>query len=71
MECSFQGVWDSVGSSLLFAWINWFEKHLPTIWNMVQACLMCLVWQEHIIHTFEDNKKPIDLLKSLLFGSLF
>ena len=27
-------------SSLLFAWRNWFGKHLSTIWNMVPTCLM-------------------------------
>ena len=57
-------------SSLLFAWRNWFGKHLSTIWNMVPACLMWLVWQEHNTHTLEDNERLLDLLKFLLFGAL-
>lgn len=44
-------------SSLLFAWRNWFGKHLPTIWNMVPECLMWLVWTEHNTHIFEDNER--------------
>ena len=56
---------------LLFAWRNWFGKHLSIIWNMVSACLMWLVCQECNNHIFEDNERPLDLLKSLLFGTLF
>ena len=58
-------------SSLLFAWRNWFGKHLSTIWNMVPTCLMWLVWQECNICTFKNNERPLDLLKSLLFSALF
>ena len=38
---------------------------------MVLACLMWLVWQECNTHIFEDNERPLDLLKSLLRGTLF
>ena len=58
-------------SSVLFDWRNWFEKHLSTIWNMVLACLMWLVWTEHNTRIFEANERPSDLLKALLFGTLF
>ena len=51
-------------ASLLFSWRNWLGKHLSNIWNMVPACLMWLVWQEHNTHTFEDFERPLDLLKS-------
>ena len=54
-----------------FIWRNWFGKHLSTIWNMVLACLMWLVWHEHNTHTFEDKERTLDHLKSLLFGTLF
>ena len=56
---------------LLFAWRNWFGKHLSITWNMVPACLMWLVCQERNNHIFEDNERPLDLLKSLLFGTVF
>lgn len=58
-------------SSLLFACRNWFRKPLSTTWNMVLACLMWLVWQEHNTLTCEDIERPLDLLKSLPFGTLF
>ena len=38
---------------------------------MVWACLMWLVWWERNTCIFEDNERPIDLLKYLLFGTLF
>ena len=44
---------------------------MSTTWNMVLPCLICLVWQEQNTHTFEDIERPLDLLKSLLFGTLF
>ena len=58
-------------SSLLLAWRNWFGKHLSTIWNMVPACLMWLVWTKRNTRIFEDNERTLDLLKALLFGTLF
>ena len=58
-------------SSLLFPWRNWFGKHLSTIWNMVPACLMWLVWTERNTCTFEENERTLDLLKALLFSTLF
>ena len=58
-------------SSLLVPWRNWFGKHLSTIWNMVLACLMWLVWTERNKRIFEDKEGTLDLLKALLFGTLF
>ena len=57
-------------SSLLFAWRNWFGKHLSTIWNMVLACLMWLVWQEHNTHTSENFFSLVLCLGGLVFGIL-
>ena len=76
MEQSFCSVWDpwvmprSV-SSFFFMWRNWFGRHRSTIWNMVPACLMWLVWQKRNTHTFEEKERTLDHLKSLLFGTLF
>ena len=58
-------------SSFFFTWRNWFGKHRSTIWNMVPACLMWLVWQERNTRTLEDKERTLDHLKSLLFGTLF
>ena len=58
-------------SSFFFIWRNWFGKHLSTVWNMVLACLMWLVWQERNARIFEDNERTLDHLKSLIFGALF
>ena len=57
--------------SLLFAWENWFRKQQSTICNMIPGCLQWLVWQERNNHIFEDNERSLDLLKHLLFGTLF
>ena len=35
------------------------------------GCLMWLVWRERNSHTSEDIERPVDLLKSLLAGTLF
>ena len=58
-------------SSFFSMWRNWFGRHRSTIWNMVPACLVWLVWQECNTRTFEDNERTLDHLKSLLFGTLF
>ena len=58
-------------SSLLFTWRNWFGKHWSTIWNMVPACLMWLVWTKRNKRIFEDEEGTLDPLKALLFGTLF
>ena len=58
-------------NSFFFTWRNWFGKHRSTIWNLVPACLMWLVWQERNTRTFEDKERTLDHLKSLLFGTLF
>ena len=57
--------------SLLCAWENYLGIHSSSIWNMVPACLMWLIWRERNTRTFEDVEKSIDLLKSLLVGTLF
>ena len=57
---------------LFFFWgENWFGKHQSTIWNMIPGCLLWLAWQEHDNRIFEDNERSLDLLKHLLFGTLF
>lgn len=38
---------------------------------MVLAELMWIIWQERNTRIFEDSERPLDLLKPLLFGSLF
>lgn len=38
---------------------------------MISACLMWLIWQEHNKRIFEDIESPLDLVKSLLVGTLF
>ena len=57
--------------SLLFTWENWFRKQQSTIWNMIPGFLLWLAWQEHDNRIFEDNERSLDLLKHLLFGTLF
>ena len=57
--------------SLLFAWRNWLETFSSNVWNMVLACLMCLICKEHNAQTFEDIERPVDHLKSLLARTLF
>ena len=79
MKWSFFGFWDPVGdakdsgfSSFCLEELVWeipvkYLKYGSRIW----ACYMWLLWHEHITHTFEDNERPLDLLKFLLFGTLF
>ena len=57
--------------SLLFAWRSWLGKQFSSNWNMLPVCIMWLIWQESNMHTFEDAKTPLDILKSLLVGTLF
>ena len=38
---------------------------------MVPTRLMWLIWREHNTLPFEDIERPLDLLKSLLVGTLF
>ena len=58
-------------SSFFFIWRNWFGKHLSTIWNMIPACLMQLVWQERNARIFEDKARTLEHLKCLLLRTLF
>ena len=57
--------------SLLFAWRNCLGTCYSNVWNMVPSCPMGLIWREHNTCAFEDFEIPVDLLKSLLVGTLF
>ena len=57
--------------SLLFSCEDYLGLHSSSIWNMVLACLMWLIWRERNTRTFEDIEKSTDSLKSLLVGTLF
>ena len=57
--------------SLLFACKDYLGLHSSSIWNMVLACLMWLIWREQNTRTFEDIEKSTDSLKYLLVGTLF
>ena len=46
------------------------EEYSSTIWNMVPACLMWQIWRQRNTRTFEDVERSVDLLKSLLIGTL-
>ena len=37
----------------------------------ISSGCVVLVWQEHNTHTFENKERSLDLLKSLLLGTLF
>ena len=52
--------------SLPSAWWNWLVIHSSNVWNMVQTCLMWLTWKERNARTFEEIKKLVDCVKSLL-----
>ena len=56
--------------SLLFAWENFLGLHYSSVWNMVLACLMWLIWKERNTRIFDDVEKFADFLKSLLVGTL-
>ena len=78
MEWSVFDVWFAVGDmmqttvvSLLFAWENFLGLHYSSIWNMVPACLMWLIWKERNTRIFEDVEKSTDFLKSLLVGTFW
>ena len=57
--------------SLLFVWENYLGLHSSSVWNMVLAYLMWLIWREQNARTFEDIEKFADFLKSLPVGTLF
>ena len=56
----------STVAELLFGCRNWFGKHSSDVWNLVPACLVWLVWKERNGHIFEDAKKTLEQLHSLL-----
>ena len=37
------------------------DTHSSSIWNMVPACMMWLIWRERNTCTIEDVKRSIDL----------
>ena len=51
--------------------VDWLVIHSSNVWNMVQACLMWLTWKERNARTFEEIKKLVDCVKSLLLRTLF
>ena len=57
--------------SLLFAWENFLGLQSSSVWNMVPAYLVWLIWRERNTRIFEDVEKSADSLKSLLVGTLF
>ena len=54
-----------------FAWENYLGIHSSSVWNMVSTYNMWLIWREQNTLTFEDVEISVDLLKSLLVGTLF
>lgn len=56
---------------LFFSWRNVLGKSSSNVWNMVPACLMWLIWWERNTHIFEDIERLVDLLRSMLAGTLF
>ena len=58
-------------SSSLFGWKNWFGKHSSVLWNLVPSCLMLLVWKESNSRKFQNAKRSLKKLKSLLIRNLF
>jgi len=53
-----------------FIWRNWFGKYLSTIWNLVPAYLIWLIWPECNACIFEDKARTLEHLKCLLFRTL-
>ena len=66
-----QWVMPNTVDSLLFAWSNCLGNFSSNVWNMIPVCLMWLIWRERNSRMFEDIERPVDLVKSLLVGTLF
>ena len=64
--------WAMPGSlvGLLSCWHQWLRKYNSDIWNLVQGCLMWIVWLERNRRSFEDNEETLDELKVLCQCSL-
>ena len=56
---------------LLFCWYHWLGKHSFDIWNLVQGCLMWIIWTEWNLHSFEDKGKTVVQLLDLCQWTLF
>ena len=57
--------------SLLSAWWNWLGSHTSNVWNMIPVYLMWLIWTERNARTFEEIKRLVNCVKSLLLRTLF
>ena len=58
-------------AGLLSSWHQWLGKHNSEIWDLVQGCLMWIVWLEQNHRSFENMEKTLDELKVLCQRSLF
>ena len=66
-----QWVMPNTAASLLFAWSNCLGNFSSNVRNMIPVCFMWLIWRECNLCMFEDIERPVDLVKSLLVGTLF
>ena len=66
-------VWVMLGSvaDLVFCWHHWLGKHNSDIWNLVQGCLMWIIWTEHNRRSFEGTEKSLAQLLDLCQWTLF
>ena len=58
-------------AGLLSCWHQWLGKHNSNIWNLIQGCLIWIVWLERNRHSFENMEKMLDELKILCQRNLF
>jgi hypothetical protein len=58
-------------AALLFGWYNCFGKHNSKVWNLLPLCLMCNVWHERNMRTFDDEEHSKTKLTELFFALLF
>ena len=56
---------------LLFGWWNWLGIHSSDVHNLVNLCLMWMVWQECNRHMFEDLKSSRTQLLAMFSSRLF
>lgn len=66
-----QWVLAGIVSDLLFSSRNLLGKHLSDIWNLVQLCLMWLLWRGHNCRTFGDIEHCMTELEATVFLVLF
>ena len=58
-------------ADLLFSWWNGLGRHSSDIWNLVQLCLMWIVWKERNCRTFEDVSSTDCQLLDCFASNLF